>query len=90
MAGKLFSNNLYSLKGVTGLVNNRQEVKAISERLEPLENVENKGKIDDIYSQSPILLAQWDDFRTLRWIDSVKCPELLMKQIRGLLQLTAF
>ncbi|HDJ30411.1 MAG TPA: hypothetical protein ENF31_00370 [bacterium] len=37
-----------------------KEVKAIHRRLEPLESVENKGKIDDIYSQSPILLRGQD------------------------------
>ena len=37
-----------------------QEVKAIHRRLEPLESVENKGKIDDIYSQSPIVLRGED------------------------------
>lgn len=30
-------------------------------------------------------LAKWDDFRTLKWIDSVKCPELVIKQVKGLL-----
>ena len=31
-------------------------------------------------------LARWDDFRTLKWIDSIKSPEFLLKQIRELLQ----
>ena len=31
-------------------------------------------------------LAQWDDFRTLKWIDEVKCPELVIKQVEELLQ----
>jgi hypothetical protein len=31
------------------------------------------------------LLPRWDDFRTFRWVDSIKCPELIMKQIEELL-----
>jgi hypothetical protein len=32
-------------------------------------------------------LAKWDDFRTFKWIDSVKQSEFLLEQIKGLLQL---
>jgi len=35
-----------------------------------------------------VWLARWDDFRTLKWVDSIKCPEFLMEQTKGLLQLT--
>ena len=35
-----------------------------------------------------IWLARWDDFRTLKWVDSVKCPELILGQVRQLLQLS--
>ena len=31
--------------------------------------------------------ARWDDFRTLKWVDSVKRPELILGQARQLLQL---
>jgi len=32
-------------------------------------------------------LGGWDDFRTLKWLDLVKAPELLMKQVQSLLSL---
>ncbi|GAI52914.1 unnamed protein product, partial [marine sediment metagenome] len=32
-----------------------------------------------------VWLAGWDDFRTLKWVDSVKCPELMLKQVEELL-----
>lgn len=35
--------------------------------------------------QHPIWLAGWDDFRTLRWVDEVKYPELVVKQVKELL-----
>jgi len=31
------------------------------------------------------MLARWEDFRTLKWIDEVKCPELMLKQVEELL-----
>lgn len=33
------------------------------------------------------LLARWDDFRTLKWIDAVKCPELMITQVKELLSI---
>jgi len=33
------------------------------------------------------LLAKWDDFRTLRWISSVDCPELMLNHVKELLQM---
>jgi len=29
--------------------------------------------------------AQWDDFRTLGWIDAIKYPEIMLKQVDLLL-----
>jgi hypothetical protein len=28
----------------------------------------------------------WDDFRTLKWIEEIECPELIIKQVKQLLQ----
>ena len=30
-------------------------------------------------------LAKWDDFRTLKWIDEIKYPELILKEAKELL-----
>jgi hypothetical protein len=30
----------------------------------------------------------WDDFRTLKWINAIDCPELMLKQVQELLQLS--
>ena len=30
-------------------------------------------------------LPWWDDFRTFKWVDSVKYPEVMAKQVRKLL-----
>jgi len=33
------------------------------------------------------LLAKWNDFRTLRWISSIDCPELMLNHVKELLQM---
>lgn len=40
-----------------------EEVKAMYERLEPLNNVSIKGDLSHLYSQNPILLRTWDNVR---------------------------
>ena len=31
------------------------------------------------------MLAGWDDFRTLRWLDYIKFPQLMLQQTQELL-----
>ena len=33
------------------------------------------------------MLAKWDDFRTMKWIEDIKYPELALKQSIELLNL---
>lgn len=64
-----------------------KEVRAIHERLEPLKDFENKKDLGEIYSQSPMLLAWRDAFRTYDWPKALPCPELVIRQVKELLAL---
>jgi len=44
-----------------------------------------EAEINDKFSKLPDWLPRWDDFRTLKWLDSIKCPELVVKQVKELL-----
>jgi hypothetical protein len=37
-------------------------------------------------AKTDILLRGWDEFRTLKWIDVIDCPELIITQVKQLLQ----
>jgi DNA invertase Pin-like site-specific DNA recombinase len=37
-------------------------------------------------AKTDILLRGWDEFRTLKWIDEIDCPELIITQVMQLLQ----
>jgi len=52
-----------------------------TKKIEPQFLTQKRAKSPEI---AP-LLARWDDFRTFKWIDSVKCPELVLKQTKELL-----
>jgi len=54
-------------------------------RLEPTKKPMNEAQKAALAPVRTHWLAKWDDFRTLKWIDSVKCPELVIKQVKGLL-----
>jgi hypothetical protein len=34
----------------------------------------------------PILLAQWDNFRTIRWVSTLGQPDTILQETRQLLQ----
>ena len=46
----------------------------------------NDAKNRDFLPVCPVWRRGWDDFRTLKWIDSIDCPELMMKQVQELLK----
>jgi len=37
-------------------------------------------------SKCSTVLPQWDNFRMFKWADSIQCPEIMIKQIKELLQ----
>jgi hypothetical protein len=36
---------------------------------------ENSGQLEAYWAENPFLLAKWDDFRTLKWIEETEDPE---------------
>jgi len=52
-----------------------------------LQKIRSNGvKNRDFLPVCPVWRRRWDDFRTLKWVDSIDSPELVMKQVQELLQ----
>ncbi len=62
-------------------------VKSSDKIFEPANFRKSKTKSRAIDPTFAAMLAGWDDFRTLKWIDSIDYPELMVKQAQKLLQL---
>jgi hypothetical protein len=54
-----------------------------SEKFEPSKMNSKTGVKSPV---CPVWRRAWDDFRTLKWIDEIECPELIIKQVKQLLQ----
>jgi len=36
-----------------------------------------------------IMIAEWDDFKTLKWIKEISYPELILKQVNDILKIAS-
>jgi DNA invertase Pin-like site-specific DNA recombinase len=54
-----------------------------SEKFEPAKMNSKTGVKSPV---CPVWRRAWDDFRTLKWIEEIECPELIIKQVEQLLQ----
>jgi DNA invertase Pin-like site-specific DNA recombinase len=58
-------------------------LKISSEKFEPAKMNSKTGVRAPVY---PVWRRVWDNFRTLKWIEEIECPELIIKQVEELLQ----
>ena len=61
------------------------EVNKINDTVRTSKEIVNKRTLEDLYSQSPMLLAWQDAFRTFDWAKAFPVPNLALKEIRQLL-----
>ena len=60
--------------------------KSSPKTFEPAKNLVNTSKNGVLHPEFAKLQGQWDDFRTLKWVDSLICPELVLTQTQNLLE----
>jgi len=73
-----------------GSVNNKKSqylLEAVNPRLEPPETCINKAQNEAFNIAYATMSGCWDDFRTFKWIKDVECPELIITDMRSLLQI---
>lgn len=62
------------------------DISLVSSQLEPLKNSSDKRKMELSYSNSPVLLMSYNDFRTLKLLDSYPDTDFWLKEIENILQ----